>query len=204
MLLQRGPIPFAQIYLGAITTLKNTKSPERIPQAAHSIRELIEKLPSRLEINRAKVGDVSHKVNLLRESWEKTLEESGSYEGKIWEGEIDAPLLGFLDELQGFFCWFRTLRPAAKKVDSQVIRKLEISNIPLPDFLHDKNVTILKKTREYFVDIAHHRVRNIGQEEFESKLDGFELFLLQRFIPKPTADFRSIDVLIGKGEQDAR
>ena len=35
----------AQMYLGAVVAIRNTANPERFAQAAHSLREMIQKVP---------------------------------------------------------------------------------------------------------------------------------------------------------------
>jgi hypothetical protein len=41
----------ARMYIGALIVLANPDNPDRLPQAAHSLRELMEKIPKYKQIN---------------------------------------------------------------------------------------------------------------------------------------------------------
>lgn len=60
----------ASMYLGAIYAIKNTYNPDRLSQAAHSLRELLEKLPRVcVKTEQIKLGSYNLKVLRLLLSW---------------------------------------------------------------------------------------------------------------------------------------
>ena len=105
----------ALMYLGALSVLKNMLNPERIAQAAHSLRELLEKLPRILDMPiQAKPPSMMDKIRPLEQTWSKAKTESSCLKTNPHSDVIDKPLRKFLDEVDSFFTWLGSDRPTRK------------------------------------------------------------------------------------------
>src|SRR5687768_1740148 len=59
------------IYLGAVRALLDATNPERVPQAAHSIRELLEKLPRWIDAPVSAGPSLKERTNRLSQDVER-------------------------------------------------------------------------------------------------------------------------------------
>src|SRR5438309_1197073 len=72
----------ASMYQGVLAALHNVGNPERFPQAAQSVRELMEKLPAYLNIPLRKAPEhLKIRVRELAEDWAKASKESTYKQG---------------------------------------------------------------------------------------------------------------------------
>lgn len=188
------------MYLGCVVVLGQEANPERLHQGAHSIRELIEKIPSIVQVptpaHKERMGD---KVHVLDVEWSR-VEQSASATGA--GDSIDHALAKFLVVLQEFFAWLRGHRPRRRAEARDTLRTLDASGRTLPEQLEELNVEAWVRIRDFFIDTAHHR-RPCTIEEFRHYLDAFERFLLDSLRPRTFADFEIIDALIQEGEANA-
>jgi|GEM_PF-2768623 len=75
--LQNSGWSLYKMYLGAIRVLDNPNNPDRIPQAAHSQRELLEKLPLSLGIEDPRTSTDSKQKGITRkEQIDQTFDKS--------------------------------------------------------------------------------------------------------------------------------
>lgn len=197
---KRDPL-LAQIYLGAIRVLKDAENTERVPQAAYSLRELMDNLTTHFGIQRDPLQAVFNKLNDAKTSWDGAQEKSICYANEAWTGSIDDPLSCFLCKAQELFS-FLSSRLSGKKASSQLLRKIDEFDAFFSESLHRRNLRIWSKAYGFFNGVLHHD-EEVEQREFENRLKDTELFLLDLLLPKPTKDFDSLDALIREGERDA-
>jgi hypothetical protein len=191
------------MYLGAVTALSHTDNPDHLAQSAHSVRELMEKIPAFLDIQmRAHQESLGSRVRELEDRWQTTIERSTCYDDGSWSGEIDRPLLKLLETLQQFFDWFGEHHPRRRIEVATILRRLNGSGHTLPTPLEDLEVQRWMRIRDYFLAVAHHG-KQVTQDEFERWLDALEMFLLDRMRPRTFADFDAIDDIIKEGEGGA-
>jgi hypothetical protein len=193
----------AQIYYGAIKVLTDVDNPDRFALAAHDIRELMEKIPNYIDVetkaHNEKLGD---KVLLLKEHWHKTCSKTTCVIDGAWNREIDESLASQLQEFESFFKWHDENLPKRNEEIATALRKLDISGCKLPISLEEQNVKIWKQLRKYFLGIAHHG-KHPDEDDFDSKLNTFEGFLLDRLYPRTFTDLDEIDQVIQEGYNDA-
>ena len=193
----------ARMYYGAIKVLNDMDNLDRFALAAHDLRELMEKIPNYIDVetkaHNEKLGD---KVLLLKEHWHKTCSKTTCVIDGTWNGEIDESLAIQLQEFESFFKWHDENHPKRNEEIATALRKLDISGCKLPISLEKQNVKTWSRLREYFVIIAHHR-KNPTKDDFDSKLDTFEGFLLDRLSPRTFTDLDEIDQIIQEGYNDA-
>lgn len=192
----------ANMYLGAVCALSQPRNPERFAQAAHSLRELIDKIPRYIEVDMKAHGErLGNKVDVLEKRWEGLSRKTKCLQDGQWRGPIDESLSGFLQELRVFFQWREGHSPRRKQETSTLFRKLSGSDMSLPHSLESENVSEWHRLRDYFIDILHHR-RAAG-EEFPQRFGDLEHFLLDRLCPRTLMNLKEIDKIICDGETNA-
>ncbi len=191
------------MYLGAVMALSHTDNPDYLAQSAHSVRELMEKIPAFLDVQtRAHQESLGSKVRELEDRWQTTIARSECYDDGGWSGEIDRHLLKLLETLQRLFDWLSEHRPRRRIEAARILQRLDGSDHTLPAALEDLEVDRWMTIRDFFVSISHHG-QQATQDEFERRLDALERFLLDRLRPRTFADFDAIDDIIKEGEGSA-
>jgi len=193
----------ARIYLGALLVLSCSDHPDRLALAAHALRELMEKIPSYVDVqmkaHREHLGTRDYE---LQQRWEATHEKTHSRMGLTWRGSIDEFLSQLLGEMDSFFAWYSEHFPRRRAEVISLLRRLDDSGCNLPEKLEELSAQEWMKMRDFFVHTAHHR-RFPSDEEFAHMQDALERFLLDRLRPRTFADFDTIDRIIYEGESDA-
>jgi hypothetical protein len=201
--LEERSADLARMYVGALIVLSNPDNPDRLPQAAHSLRELMEKIPRYIAVEtRASRESLRVKVRELEDHWNNTVEYSACYDDGNWNGSIDRPLRRLLQGLQYFFDWFGEHHPRRRTETATVLRRLDGSGRTLPPRLEDLEIEGWLAIRNYFLAVAHHG-RQPPEGDFGAWIDALERFLLDRLRPRTFADFDAIDDIIQEGEGDA-
>lgn len=192
----------AEIYRGGLTVLSNADNPEAVPQACHSFRELMEKLPDDLDVPmRESRIPLRTKVNELQESWEP-LRRRRAHESRPWRGTIDSTLRKFLIKASDFFSWYTAHFPKRKAEARKALRRMDPSADRLPDRLEDIMVDRWSTLRDFFNDVSHHR-KTFSLKAAKERLENLERLILERARPETFADFDRIDQLITEGSDDA-
>ncbi len=190
----------AGMYVGALHVLKSASNQDRIAQAAHSLRELLEKLPRILDMPvQAKPPSMMDKIRPLEKIWSKAKTESPCLKTGGASTAIDSPLRKFLDEAEVFFSWLSSDRPTRKQQAAKVVRGLDPLKKALPQAIERLHVDEWDGYREHFELVSHHTTVD-DLEEFTRWVDGVEGYLIDRLIPRTFDDFTALDRIIGEGE----
>lgn len=185
----------ATYYEGALAVLDNT-IPDRLSLAAHAVREIMDKLPRFIDLPvEASHATLGNKANNLRDEWERLRKKTGCLQDGKWTGEIDTAMARFLERADDFFGWMMEQRARKTVQTAKVLRALDPIGLPAP--LVEDNASSFLKIRNFFVEVAHHK--ECPDEEFEKWVDAFEVFLLERLVPRTYDDFDAIDRLIAGG-----
>ncbi|MDD2836074.1 MAG: hypothetical protein PHY05_07970 [Methanothrix sp.] len=196
-------IKLARMYLGAIKVLNDMDNIDRFALAAHDLRELMEKLPYYIDVEtKAHNETLVNKVQLIKKQWHETCRKTTCVRDGTWNGEIDKSLASMLREFGSFFKWHDENLPKRNEEITTALRKLDISGCKLPISLEEQNVKTWKQLRKYFIGISHHG-KHPTKDDFDSKLDIFEGFLLDRLYPRTFTDLDEIDDIIQEGDNDA-
>lgn len=151
----------ASMYVGAIYVLRNTSNQDRIAQAAHSLRELLEKLPRILDMPvQAKPPSMMEKIRPLEKMWSKAKAESSCLQIASCSSAVDTPLRKFLDEVEGFFSWLASDRPTRKQQAVIVVRRLDPLKKALPQAIESLHVQEWDRYRNHFEGVSHHTIPN--------------------------------------------
>src|SRR6266568_5871143 len=150
----REKYPLHNWYAGSLAALSNESNPDGVAQAAHSLRELLEKLPRALETEIP-----GPDPNMLRQKREKAAallraaktKSSGEWSGHIISVELGHALMLF-EEYSDLCSW-----PTRKERAFEGLKKMDPMMPALPADLQQQKwerYSALWKTVE---DIAHHR-----------------------------------------------
>ncbi|TKG63765.1 hypothetical protein [Prauserella endophytica] len=190
-------------YLGARHVLRDVANPDHLAQAAHSVRELIEKLPYHFDVPTARgTGTLTQEINNVRPFWIRAKENSACHESGRWDGKIDGPLRKVLSKLD------KLLEPSkiglASRTDEMrmFLRKTDPGPHSMPSFIEAARLAQWQRLREYFVAVSHHRIITTI-EVFEQHLSEFEEFLLNQLEPSTFANREKIRKIIEEAERDA-
>ena len=191
------------IYRGGIMVLRDSSNPDRFPQCAHSMRELMEKLPEVLDVPaKAQKESLKAKVIEIEQAFIGAQRNTVCFSvSDGWDGQIDAHLRRFILRLTTFFEWFKSHHPRRRDEVHGVLNRLDGSGHRLPEPLAALNVDVWNELRDYFQSVAHHRRRTVEQDIVQW-LEALERFLLDRLIPRTFEDFTEIDTLIERGQKD--
>jgi hypothetical protein len=196
---ERNPL-LGSMYVGGIRVLGDASNPERFAHCAHSMRELMEKLPELLD-----VPAKAHKESLKT----KVVELHGTYNGTRkkttcfnalsgWDGSIDVMLKKFLVRVDTFFEWFEEHHPRRQNELRDLLARLDGTGRELPDSLSSLNVQAWQLMKDYFQSVSHHR-KTADEKDFLHWIDATEKFLLDRLRPRTFEDFSAIDSLLEEG-----
>ena len=181
-------------YLGALYALANSYNPDRISQAAQSLRELMEKLPRVVHASDVHTFDFQGMRQGIRERFAK---DKNRYK-EVWKGEtIDARLDKTLRRIDRYL--ELNLQPTRR---DQI--QIAIGNIdPMADLF---KVDIQKQKRDAFHDLwnqlegyAHHRSNNRQDErKFRTYVSILERLIYDLLAPSTAQDQQQIKSILDK------
>jgi hypothetical protein len=173
---------FHQWYYGAINIL-DSKSAERFAQAAHSIRELCDRLPRVI----AGIPAFKSPISTAKQFGPELLKiKQKSYAGG-WIGQIINPPL---DEMLLRFETLFTEPPRAKRFGRALIAADPQADSVSGDWRKERDKA-LERLVSFFQIVAHHN-RSVTEIEFEEKLELFESLLLNYFTPCTAAQQKEL------------
>ena len=187
-------LPLSHWYLGALHALDNPNNPDRISQAAQSLRELVEKLPRVVKGNDIQGGGTGF-AKMRRNLYRRVLKDKKRYP----EGWKDEKIDGGLD---------KTLRKFEKylEINQQPTRRQQVqravANIdPMVDRLGSK---IQETNRDRLLDLwktledyAHH-TSEPDEEEFRKHLRALERTIIDLLAPITAQDQREIQTILSR------
>jgi hypothetical protein len=192
--LNRRDRRLADMYLGALWVLNQGSNPDRVPQAAHSMRELMEKLPRYLELPVPKnPTSLSYQVDSLQAKWKRVQQHP---EGVT---PTNDRLWNFLKELQLFFDAVEQNGVYWKDIGRLIQDELDPAGLPLPKVLRDQRAADWVTLRNYFVKVCHHGSPT-DAVDLADKIDALETFLLDYLRPRTLDNQAEILALIREGE----
>jgi hypothetical protein len=189
------------MYLGALLALEQTGNPENIVHAAHSLRELMEKLPKYRDLPVKQQPRLREKTMQLSQDWREVLDNHQSHESNSWNGTINNSLRKFLQSTHNFFEWFKDQHRTRKEQAAILLRGLDPLRLPLPGPIEDLRIQEWYNYVEYLQGVSHHGNAAI-LEEFCSWLGAIEKFLLDHLCPRTFEDQKEIKEIIEAGEKN--
>ena len=191
--LRRRDPRVADFYRGALVVVGDRGNPEAIFQAAHSIREMLEKAPLLVGGSSARSQRLSDKLAPVRAKFKKlkpSLNEDGG-----WQPESETKVAKILRDIRELFDWMDANLQQRKDQMRTLLRALVGPGILLPSDVEEAEIDELMEHKDYFTNLAHHAFA-ATEDEFYHRLTQAETILLRKLKPEPSADFEAIDALL--------
>jgi hypothetical protein len=192
---------FGKMFEGAIYALHNPANPEALPQAAHSLRELMEKLEIVIGIpvtDKAVVdgdGSLGQKARELRDQWNKAKAKSKCLDGAPPADQIDVPLRKLLEKFGKFFDWFEKNPKFRAQKAHGVVKGLDPLASMLPQAVQRAQAEEWAGQKDYFVGVSHHAAETT-LAEMQANIANLERFLHNRIAPVKAQNQNDIAKLI--------
>lgn len=170
----------AQMYLGALVARAQRDNPENLVQAAHSLRELMEKMPRYHSVPIAQAEGLGLKVRSLVAVYRARESAQGDASRAEHTVKLEAELLEFVG-------WFEQRDTPRKEQAGQLMGKMDQREMRLPKSIEKHRLAEWDTYDGYFQGVSHH-TRETTTEEFDSYLAGFEEFLLGYLKPATYED----------------
>ena len=184
-------------YIGALYALNNHYNPDRVAQAAHSLRELLEKLPEVVHGSdvKVRVPGFAEKRNIINE---RLLKAKKHYpEG--WKGKpIDKNVTKLLIDVEKYLELNR--RPTRREQIQQTLATID----PMVNFL-DSEIREAKRDRYYRLwnqleNFAHHK-SNPDIAEFNNCLKELENAVFDLLAPITAQDQKEIQTILNLSDK---
>ena len=180
--LQDRGATMAQIYLGAMAVRSQTDNPEYLVQAAHSLRELMEKTPRFLGIAPVASEGLTVRVREVVSAWGQVDTATGG------DGDLHARLLAkFHERMVLFSSWFLERDTPKKEQAGQMLGKMDQRKERLPKAIEKHRIGEWRDYEGYFLGVCHHTLPAVA-EEFDAHLAGLEEFVLGYLKPRTFED----------------
>ena len=187
----------SKMYLGAVYTLNDDQNPHRFAQAAHSMRELLEKLSVVVpEVPTDRGEPMRSRVDRLSEEWRQLVDGPGLSSIRDGQSAIDQ----FRPSLEEFFAWVADHVQPYRERARATLRGMDNSPTELPPDLLEERVRAWMKLKDYFTSVAHGKATT--DPEFEIALQRTEGLLADALAPSPAEDLDELDRLIAQGEEE--
>jgi hypothetical protein len=112
-------------YLGACAVLMVPVNPERLMQAAHSVRELMNNLHTISNVPvQVKGGRLGDKFDAMTMKWEKAKRNSAAFGDDGWSGDIDDAARRGFEAVDDAIEWQKENRPKWKEQHRSTLRGL--------------------------------------------------------------------------------
>ena len=189
---QTEKYPLADWYIGALYALNNQYNPDRVAQAAHSLRELLEKLPwvihgNIVQANTSRFANMRDSMNNLMLKAKKRYPEG-------WKGgQINKGLAKTLNILEGYLELNR--QPNRRERIQQAIATIDPMGDRLGNDLQIKKRNKLFNLWEVLEDLAHHK-SDPDIAEFKNCLKELENTMFDLLAPITAQDQKEIQTIL--------
>ena len=191
--------PLSDWYLGALYALHNHYNPDRISQAAQSLRELLEKLPRVVrEMNaQSNSHDFKGMRRVLHESFSKDKER---YEGEWKDKKIDDTLDKTLSKVDDYL--ERNQQPTRREGIQKAIAAFDPMSDQLGSEIRQAKRDKLYNLWQTLEGFAHHKSPDI--EEFEQCLSTLERIVFDLLAPITSQDQHEIQSILKHSDRSER
>lgn len=185
--------PLSEWYLGALYALSNHHNPDRISQAAHSLRELLEKLPRVVQVMDVQAS-CSFK-GLRHELYKRFLKDKEDYKEE-WSGkEINPHLSNTLKQFGDYL--ERDQQPTRKEQMQTVITGSDPMVHQFSDSIRKKKQEVLHELWRALEGFAHHK-RESNLETFMLSLNTLERMIFDLLAPITAQDQKEIQLILDR------
>jgi|ERR1035437_2640461 hypothetical protein len=193
----------AKMYFGAIKVWSDDENPEKLYLAAHSLRELMNKIGPYLDVPlpdpelKKGQGGLNEKFDKIVKKLAKA-EKSSNWAQDDWSGTIHPSTKSLLIEVQACVKWRSENEKFRKVKAGAIMSRFDPLHSALPEKIQSLHVEAWESTRDYFVRVAHH-AKTDGLE-FDGWLLHLEEVLLGGLAPIASQNLAEMDAIIKAGE----
>ena len=193
------------MFEGACHALRNQANPETLPQSAHSLRELMEKLEGvrGIPITESGIasaeGSLGEKTKHLAKQWTVAEQKSACLRQENPAEQIDAPLRKVLGQIADFFGWVTNNQKLHSGKPLRLVKGLDPLASMLPQAVQEAQADEWRALKSYFQEVSHHK-RGTDATQFAVTLAALEVFLDRRLAPVRAANQTAILKLIKEVE----
>ena len=186
--------PLSRWYLGALNTVSDKHNSDRFSQAAHSLRELIEKLPLVIHESDVQVGmyDVtSHRRDIYNRLQKDRIRYADGWSSQV----IDPQLSNTLKKVENYFKSVQ--RPSRREKIQKSVASVDPLVHQLDKSIQESKLDQILQVWQELEQIAHHR-RTPQASEFEESLRSLEAIILDLLAPKTAQDQNEIQSILSQ------
>ena len=170
--------PLSRWYLGALYALRNRHNPDRLSQAAQSLRELMEKLPRVVQERDIQV--ISYDFRGKRQSLYTRIQKDKRRLAGGWEGRlIDRPLVRTLEEFEAYLK--QSQRPSRGEQVQIAVASIDPLAGQMDKAIRSRKHEEMLKLWERMEAYAHHNT--VDAEEFGQWLEVLDRTILDLLAP---------------------
>ncbi len=193
--------PLSQWYLGALYALENHYNPDRVAQAAHSLRELIEKLPrvvhgSDVKVKGPNFSDMRNNIN-------KRISKDKEHYSNGWKNEkINTHFAKTLRQIVTYF--ELNQQPSRREQIQQAVVTIDPMINSLDSGVRDRKLNQLYRLWQRLEGFTHHK-SNPDFEEFSNCLKELETIVFDLLAPITAQDQQDIQTILNlpdKSDED--
>ena len=185
---QTDKYPLSDWYLGALYALDNHYNPDRIAQAAHSLRELLEKLPRVVQESDVQIGTIDFKG--MRRGINDRILKDKKYYPEGWKGkQINTHLDKTLRKIVDYF--ELNQQPTRGERMQQAVATIDPMVNSLDSEIQERKRNQLLRLWQSFEGFTHHN-RNPDLEEFNKCLEELENTIFDLLAPITAQDQEEI------------
>lgn len=175
----------ADMLYGAWVIIESpNNNPEYKAQAAHSVREFIEKAHDGIFGAPSKVGNgLKSEVINLSTKWSKATTDTSGVDVANWSGTIDGPFKKILENLAKFFSVFDASHKPRKQQFKAVLNKLDGTGQPVPVIIEKERLKIWNELDDFFIGVAHHTIET-KEKVLRDKIITLETLILDIRYPE--------------------
>ena len=186
------------MYVGALWALAQSTNPDRIAQAAHSLRQVIEKLGERVGAPLKTAGTLGGKVRDLRLKWRK-VDLPSVFDAEAESGSLAPRVRAFLGEVREFFRWYDEEQPNRREQVARFLARTDPSRRPAPQPVEKRLTDRWLHLLGELSAIAHHRPDGT-EARVRELLDGLSALIMDTLRPRTFERQDEIDRIIAEGE----
>lgn len=193
-------VALGEMYRGAVAALAY-EYPEAIAQCAHSIRELLEKLPTYFDVPKERSGpSLTEAAKGLKTDLDRAKQNSKCWSGSAWDGNLDGALKRFLKRAEMFMVVLDEMKPPRRGEAQRFLREVDSGPYPLPQSIEEIRLAEWERYRSFFQGVAHHQ-NLISRDEFLAMFWRCEEFLLNQLVPRTYEDRSTIANIVAEVER---
>ena len=184
--------PLSQWYEGALYTLGNHDNPDRVAQAAHSLRELIEKLPR--VIHGSNIQETRHNFTEMRNNINNRLEKDKKRYSNGWKNEnINTHFDKTLRQIVTYF--ELNQQPSRREQIQQAVVTIDPMINSLDSGVRERKLNQLYRLWQRLEGFVHHK-SNPNLEEFSNCLNELESIVFDLLAPITAQDQQEIQTIL--------